>query len=104
MFYVSGFRNSDGTAECLSVGIGTQGAHLIKECKCVDSLSGHDIQEFLQTLVTDPRIRWDSEYSQFCIWVDSIEEGEAIANQLRSALIEAYEKTLIYKDIWVNLC
>jgi len=104
MFYVTGFKNTDGTADCLSVGIGTQGAHLIKECKCVDTLTGHEIQDFLQTLVTDPRIRWDSEYSQFCIWVDTIEEGEAIANQLRSALIAEYQKTLIYKEVIVSLC
>lgn len=104
MFYVSGFKNSDGVADCLSVGIGTQGAKLIKECMCVDSVSGHDIQDFLSERVIDSGIRWDSEYSQFCIWVDTIEEGEAIAKKLRNALIAAYEKTLVYKDVWVNLC
>jgi hypothetical protein len=104
MFYVTGFKNSDGTADCLSVGIGKQGSHLIKECMCVDSVSGHEIEEFLRERVTDPRIKWDSEYSQFCIWVDSIEEGEVIANQLRDALITAYENTLIYKEVKVSLC
>ena len=104
MFYVTGFKNSDGTADCLSVGISAQGRHLIKECMCVDSLTGHEIEEFLKERVTDPRIKWDSEYSKFCIWVDSIEEGKVIANQLRDALITTYEETLDYKEVMVSLC